>query len=256
MTKTPAIDDPVDAIALLHDPNRRRLYQLISDATGPIGRDAAASALGISRELAAFHLDRLVDAGLLETEYRRLGDRRGPGAGRPAKLYRRSAAEIALSMPPRAYDRAASRFAEALRKSAGRSGPDALGDVAHAHGTVDGDQAKREAGRTASHRRLMAALLRLLRGAGYEPTVDDTGEVRLQNCPYRALVDQDLELTCGMNLAWALGVTNGLGDARLRAELAPAPDRCCVVFRQDSDGVGPTDRGPVDAAVPQRTVRR
>lgn len=37
-----------------------------------------------ARALAAFHLDRLVKAGLLETEYRRLSGRTGPGAGRPA----------------------------------------------------------------------------------------------------------------------------------------------------------------------------
>src|SRR5918911_20308 len=53
------------------------------------------------RDLAAFHLDKLVEAGLLEASFRRLGERRGPGAGRPAKLYRRGAGEVAASLPPR-----------------------------------------------------------------------------------------------------------------------------------------------------------
>src|SRR5688572_1811574 len=114
MTDKQGPDDPIRAVALLEEPNRRRLYDLIVGRREPIGRDEAASELAISRELAAFHLDRLLGAGLLEAEYRRLGGRTGPGAGRPAKLYRRSSREIAISLPARRYDAAASVMADAL----------------------------------------------------------------------------------------------------------------------------------------------
>ncbi|HLO35721.1 MAG TPA: helix-turn-helix domain-containing protein, partial [Candidatus Deferrimicrobium sp.] len=93
MTKKPTVDDPIGAVALLAEPTRRALYDLVVASGEPVGRDDAVAALGISRELAAFHLDRLVEAGLLETEYRRRSGRTGPGAGRPAKLYRRAERE-------------------------------------------------------------------------------------------------------------------------------------------------------------------
>ena len=82
--------DPINAVALLDEPTRRRLYDVVASADAPVGRDQAASAIGISRELAAFHLDRLADAGLLETEFQRLGD--------ATRARRRTARE---ALPPR-----------------------------------------------------------------------------------------------------------------------------------------------------------
>src|SRR5439155_1139106 len=108
--------DPVRAIAALDEPTRRSLYELVAAGHDEIGRDQAASAVGISRELAAFHLDRLVDAGLLEVGYRRLSGRSGPGAGRPAKLYRRTSRQFEVSLPPRRYEAIADLFAECLEQ--------------------------------------------------------------------------------------------------------------------------------------------
>src|SRR5438874_1639871 len=89
------------ALALLDEPTRRRLYEYVSGHSEPVGRDQAAAALGITRELAAFHLDRLVEAGLLDASYRRLSGRQGPGAGRPAKLYLRADRDLSVSFPER-----------------------------------------------------------------------------------------------------------------------------------------------------------
>src|SRR5262245_53419884 len=109
--------DPVAAIALLAESKRRRLYEYVTARREPVGRDEAAAAMGIGRELAAFHLDRLAEAGLLDVEYRRLGERRGPGAGRPAKLYRRSGSEVAVSLPARDYERLAELLATAIESA-------------------------------------------------------------------------------------------------------------------------------------------
>jgi predicted ArsR family transcriptional regulator len=226
----------IEALALLGDQNRRRLYEHVVANQRPVGRDEAASSVGISRELAAFHLDRLVAAGLLETEYRRLSGRTGPGAGRPAKLYRRARREIAVSLPRRDYAAAAAMFAGALSRLEGMSVETAVAEVAHGAGTDIGVQARREAGPRPSHRRLKAALLGRLRSVGFEPEVDpETGEVRLCNCPYAALSASQRDLTCGMNMAWAQGLVDGLADPKLEPELAPAPGRCCVVFHE-ADG--------------------
>ncbi len=251
--KGAALEDPVTVVALLDEPTRRRLYELVASSCEPVGRDAASGTLGISRELAAFHLDRLVAGGLLETEFRRLGERRGPGAGRPAKLYRRSARELLVSLPARRYERAADLMAEALARQDGRSGTVALADVARARGEEAGLEARRTLGSRPGRGGLRTALLDHLRGAGYEPEDDAAGgRICLGNCPYRALASSHRDLTCGMNLAWAVGLVHGMGEAELQAELAPTPGHCCVVFREVAPGGGPS---PAPAGGPDPLVR-
>ena len=49
-----------------------------------------------------------------------------------------------------------------------------------------------------------------------------------------ALVADHRDVTCGMNLAWAEGVIDGLRVPGVRAELAPEPGRCCVVLRAET----------------------
>lgn len=230
MTKSPDGFDPIEAVAQLEEPNRRRLYDLVVESHGPVGRDDAAQALGISRELAAFHLDRLVEAGLLEAGFRRRGSRTGPGAGRPAKLYSRTNREVAVSLPPRSYDVAADVLATAFDRLAGTAAVETVTDVARERGAAAGREARRNAGRRPGGRRLRAGLLDVLSEAGYEPEVDPTdGTVVLRNCPFDSMVASHRELTCGMNLAWAEGVVSALGDADASLELAPEPGRCCVL---------------------------
>ncbi|HEY6570348.1 MAG TPA: helix-turn-helix domain-containing protein [Candidatus Limnocylindrales bacterium] len=226
--------DPVSAIALLDEPTRRRLYELVASSGEPVGRDQAATTLGVSRELAAFHLDRLADAGLLETVFRRLGSRQGPGAGRPAKLYRRSAAVVAVSLPPRDYLRAAEILEDAVVSVDGAPGLDAIRSAARTRGEATGGTARASAKGRPSRRRQRSALLELLRDGGYEPVVDpDVDTIRLRNCPYHDLAQRNREVTCGMNLAWAEGVVGGLGVPGIRAVLAPEPGSCCVIFEAD-----------------------
>jgi predicted ArsR family transcriptional regulator len=231
MTNQSSVENAVGAVALLDEPKRRQLYQLVAASERPVGRDEAAAALGISRELAAFHLDRLVAAGMLDTEYKRLGGRRGPGAGRPAKLYRRADRELVVSFPPRHYDLAADLMATALDRLSGETGTTAAAAAARERGSAAGAAIRRRLGARSGARRLLAGLLDVLRGAGYEPQVDaSTGTLFLRNCPYHALTADHRELTCGMNIAWAEGVVDSLGSP-VSAELAPEPGRCCVVFR-------------------------
>ena len=91
--------DEFSAIGSLADPVRRRLYEYVAAQPDCVGREKAASGAGVPLHSARFHLDKLVDEGLLEVEHRRLSGRSGPGAGRPAKLYRRTSSEIAVSFP-------------------------------------------------------------------------------------------------------------------------------------------------------------
>jgi predicted ArsR family transcriptional regulator len=252
MNKGTADADVVEAIALLDEPKRRRLYEFVAARREPVGRDEAAAALGIGRELAAFHLDRLAAAGLLDVEYRRLGERRGPGAGRPAKLYRRSASEIAVSLPARDYERLAGLLAEAIDAAGNERASDAADAVARARGADEGRAARARTAGRGGRAASRAALVELLAEVGYEPIVAPDGSIRLGNCPYHALSEAHRDLTCGMNHAWAEGLLGGLDGAGgggraasgtgLTATLAPEPGFCCVQFRA-SDSEDPSDPG-------------
>jgi predicted ArsR family transcriptional regulator len=217
--------NPLEPLAALAEPVRRRLYEFVVLQGGPVDRDAAAAGAGIARPLAAFHLDRLAEAGLLEVEYRRRTGRVGPGAGRPAKYYRRSSGrDIAVSLPPRHYDLAARILAAGVE-----SQPDGLTSVL---------QAAAEAGiRIAEETRPAARgmLLDLLSRQGYEPVEEADGAIRLRNCPFHALVAEHLELTCSMNLALLEGVVSRTTGTGVTAEAQPRDGYCCVAFMPTSD---------------------
>ena len=210
--------DPLDAIAPLAEPVRRRLYVFVAEQDDAVDRDTAAVAVGIGRPLAAFHLDRLVDAGLLETEYRRRTGRAGPGAGRPAKFYRRAGGrELAVSVPPRQYHLAAAILAEAAT---------ATGDATAA--VLD---AARRAGERigASACGKPAVVDEQLARNGYQPTRD--GDViRLRNCPFDRIAETHRELVCPMNRSLIEGLLAGAGASGLRAEPQPRDGWCCVAL--------------------------
>jgi predicted ArsR family transcriptional regulator len=216
----------VAAVALLDEPVRRRLYEWVSDQDHAVGREEAARVLGISRPLAAFHLDRLTEAGLLEASYKRLTGRTGPGAGRPARVYQRAARDIAVSLPPRQYELVAEVFAQALQAIGGGQPPVELREAAHATGEQLARRARQAEGST--------DLFGVLNAAGYEPAREADGTIRLRNCPFDALVDEHRPLVCGTNLALAEGLVDGaapLDGTDYQPRVDAQPGYCCVVFR-------------------------
>ena len=222
----------IAGIAALDQPVRRNLHRLMADRRRPISRDEAAEALGIARSVAAFHLDKMVEAGLVEVSFERLTGRTGPGAGRPAKLYRRSTAETSVSVPERHYDLAGSLLATAVEE-ASRSGAPVqrcLSRAARAAGQVLGGEASEAViGRRASKARRRDAIIGVLERHGYEPKATRSGEIALANCPFHRLAEQHRDLVCGMNLDFLSGLLKGLDeDEGLSARLAPEPGWCCV----------------------------
>src|SRR3990170_8987534 len=109
----------MNALAALREPVRMRLYRYVERRLAAVGRDEAAGAVGVSRAMAAFHLDKLVDLGLLRTEFRRLSGRTGRGAGRPAKLYRRSRRDFSVTLPKRDHELLARLLSERAAVSVG-----------------------------------------------------------------------------------------------------------------------------------------
>jgi predicted ArsR family transcriptional regulator len=221
--------DRVAGVAALAEPVRRDLYLFVAAQPEPVGRDQAASGVGVPRHTAKFHLDKLVEEGLLVTEFRRLTGRQGPGAGRPAKLYRRAPGEVAVSLPERRYELAGRLMAAAIDEASGAGTPvrEALDRAAASFGASLGEQAR--AGRPArrSVDASIAGLCTALATCGYEPRAD-ADVVTLRNCPFDALARQHTDLVCGMNLALVTAAADRL-DERLASRLDPEPGRCCVV---------------------------
>src|SRR5919206_1394840 len=135
------LDQQLTGLAGLGDPIRRALYRYVAERGVPVSRDDAAQAAGISRPLAAYHLDRLVDDGLLEARYQRRSGRRGPGAGRPAKHYVRADRQLELSLPARDYAALADLLAGAVEADSSGTAQAALHRAAGALGAKLGTEA-------------------------------------------------------------------------------------------------------------------
>ncbi|MDQ3979537.1 MAG: transcriptional regulator [Actinomycetota bacterium] len=227
-THEPApLDEELTAIGSLQEPVRRSLYRYVVAQPADVSRDEAASAVGVQRSLAAFHLDKLVDAGLLEVTYRRLTGRTGPGAGRPAKLYRRSSVEHSVSLPPRHYDLAAELLAEAVEEAEDRPARESLVEVARRFGRRLGQELRARLNPRASRERRLIALAQALERYGYEPRREGRA-VRLGNCPFHSLSERHRDLVCGMNLSLLEGVVEGMEGADIEARRDPRPGECCV----------------------------
>jgi predicted ArsR family transcriptional regulator len=212
--------DGVDAAAALADPSRRRLYAFVVAAGAPVGRDEAAAHLAISRSLAGYHLDQLVVDGVLRASYARRSGRRGPGAGRPAKLYERSPVEIMVQLPPRDDAFVAHLLAAAIETDPAGTARDHLDGVARDVGRAIGSAVAGGG---------VDGLVRTLEGRGYEPVAADDG-IWLRNCPFHHLVDEHRDLVCGLNRE-LLGAVLQAGATGFVAELEREPGRCCVVLR-------------------------
>ncbi|WP_396658941.1 helix-turn-helix transcriptional regulator [Microbacterium sp.] len=217
---TPLVANRAAALALLGDPIRRALYRLAAE--GDLTRDGASAALGIPRSTAAVNLDRLTDAGLLVAEFRRLTGRSGPGAGRPAKVYRVATTELVASIPERHYELAAELLAAALERAERDRMPvrEAVAEEAFATGAAVGG----------GHDTLEDAL----DACGYAPAAGGEGDLVLENCPFHQLATRHTPLVCGANVELVRGLAAATGDDR-EPVLAPREGRCCVEIRARKD---------------------
>ena len=211
-------------IGALADPVRRALYEYVAAQPDAVGREAAAAAVRVPVHTAKFHLDRLCDEGLLQTEFRRLSGRTGPGAGRPAKLYRRANRQFAIFLPERRYDLAAHILATAVQRAGeGTQLAGALREAAYDEGHRLG------AGASATGPEL-ARLGQALATQGFEPRIEGDALV-LANCPFDALAREHTTLVCGFNRWYVQGTADGLGCQAVHAHLAPTPGMCCIRAR-------------------------
>jgi predicted ArsR family transcriptional regulator len=221
-------DAEVVSVAVLGDPIRRALYEFVVHESLPVSRDQAAEKVEVARHTAKFHLDRLENEGLLEVEYKRPSGRRGPGAGRPTKFYRRSSREITVTLPERHYDFAARVLACAITSSSqdGTSVSAALHESASSMGRTLATQVKTRIGSRPSQPKVTQAISEILSECGYEPRSDAKG-MTLANCPFHSLALEYTALVCGINRDFIQGLVKEL-PTQLEAILDPKLGRCCV----------------------------
>jgi predicted ArsR family transcriptional regulator len=203
-----------------------RLSLFVAASPEPVSGVQAATGVDMALHSVKFHLDRLVDEGLLDVEYRRLTGRTGPGAGRPSKLYRRADRQVSVSLPERRFELAGDLLAAGVERSLRVGTPvgDAVHEVARAAG-VDLVQGRGDPGGDADSD--LALVSDVLSELAYEPRIAE-GQLCLNNCPFDRLAEAHTELVCGMNLSFVEGVLEGLEIRTLRPRLEPDPERCCV----------------------------
>ncbi|MGH3978824.1 MAG: helix-turn-helix transcriptional regulator [Pseudonocardiaceae bacterium] len=216
------------AVTALSDELRRRMYWFVRRSRRPVTRDEAADSVGISRKLAAFHLDKLVDVGLLRARYEPVGAIRK--VGRTPKAYEPTNAEIRVSIPDRRHDVLADILIDALlAEDQGQTAREAAIQVAHRRGTELGaaEHDRTRPGRLGAERALTLASAALHRH-GFEPARDTPTHVRLRNCPFHPLAGKAPQLVCAINHAFLTGFLDGLQATAITAVLAPRAGECCV----------------------------
>ncbi|MEV0428433.1 helix-turn-helix domain-containing protein [Micromonospora sp. NPDC050495] len=204
-----------NAMAALVDRSRRALYDYVCRADHPVTREEAAAAHGMSRNLTAFHLDKLVESGLLRAHYETPADQ-PRGRGRTPKVYEAAGDGLAITVPERRYELIAEILADAVAED-----PHDAPEAARRHA--------RQRGRDLGVRIREADedLVGVLAGLGFEP--ESLGDqVLLRNCPFHALAARQTALVCGLNHAFLGGLVDGAGRTDLLPRLAPRPGACCV----------------------------
>lgn len=243
---TTGLDRAPEAVALLADELRRRLYRFVRAAGGPVTREEAAADAGISRKLAAFHLDRMVEAGLLTATYARPAGRGGPGAGRSAKHYVPSDLQLEISLPERHYDLAGSLLVDAIMQANdGETAEEASLRVARERGRNLGRLVRDTRGLPPrGGDRDLAVAESVLAEEGYEPYRASPEVVALRNCPFHSLATQSPELICSMNRSFLDGLVRGLGNRSAQAVLECTPGDCCVTLRAGRGAARTKDLAP------------
>ncbi len=220
--------------AALADRSRRALYEYVRRQARGVGREEAAEGTGMSRGLAAFHLDKLVEAGLLTARYEAPSDQ-PRGRGRAPKIYEATTDGLTIAIPERRYDLIAEILADAVAQEP-TAARDAAMRLANQRGREIGAVARPDAAPAEpdppsrdARGEVAATLARL----GFEPEHDlDADAIRLHNCPFHALASRQTELICGLNQCFVTGVIEGHSATDVEARLAPRPGACCVELRK------------------------
>lgn len=209
-------DQSLRAVASLGDPVRKRLFQLVRDSAHALSRDDCAATLGLPKSTIRAQLDRLVEEKLLAVQFRKIGERTGPGSGRPTKLYTAVQSEVSASVPPRHYDLAAGLLAAAVQRSI-----DHGSDIAQSLAQVAFEEGYRRGAAAGNIHRLLA-------DTGYSPEPDGVGGTIMGNCPFDRLAKDHNQVVCSLNGALLGGALAGCADTDHALEPDAEISHCCA----------------------------
>ena len=220
----------VEALCALEDDLRQSMYVFVREQGRPVSREEVAQATGVSRKLAAFHLDKLVDKGLLRARFGKRAEARGR-AGRSSKLYEPSDIQLEVSLPQRRYDLLGRILVDSLRADGPGQAPTRALQTAFEWGRRLGEEVRSEARLPPpGAERALSVAKDVLARLGYEPYRDETGGVNLRNCPFHALAQEAKDVVCSINRSYLEGLLRGLRNKTVQAFLETDPSRCCVVL--------------------------
>lgn len=233
----------IASVSTLDDPVRAEIFVHVARAGESVTRDQAAKALGVTRRTAAFHLDKLAEAGLVDVSFKRVTRRTGPGAGRSSKLYRRSDRRFDVSIPARNYELMARLLASAVQRTEAIAPALLIEPQARAFGNSKGAAARNQVGSRSSRKRLLAILIDELTRLGFEPFATRNGTLRLRNCPYHDMARENANFVCSVNLALMQGIVEGLDLVGVSPALEPKDGMCCVAFHTKPETAKPAESG-------------
>jgi predicted ArsR family transcriptional regulator len=219
----PRVADP----QVLADERRRAIYLHVCRIHRPVTVNEVAEAFAIHRNAAKHHLDRLLDSGLLRAEFRRVNGRRGPGAGRPSKLYSATDVEVSFSVPERHYDLLAHLLLQALTQG------DGLETVGRRFGRELAQTVHLDAGADPLADSLKG-VQQILESLGFRPKIETDADgctwITTDNCPFGWVAMEAPEgEVCRLDRAIISGVLDGLGtpaDVRGHTSIVAGQDVC------------------------------
>ena len=227
------------ALGLLASPIRRRIVDTLANLPPALDPESAAPtpAEGLSaKELAdrfglhvttmRFHLDQLVQAGLLTATFQRR-----ESAGRPRKLYAVERGSLESVSSEQSFKMLSELLVESFHTDEhGRPlTPDEAGArwgrrrVGQERSNAGAPEPARTAGQWLGR---IGHMVDLLEEWGYLPEVSTsnhgrTAEVALHDCPFLSLAQENTAVVCGIHRGLIRGVLESLGEESTQVGLTP-----------------------------------
>jgi predicted ArsR family transcriptional regulator len=197
-----------DLAATLGDATRRGIYISVREASEPVTASHISELFGIHTNVARHHLDRLVADGYLQVTHKRRNDKRGPGAGRPAKHYEPTHKEVSLQFPARRYD----LLSELLARVVHRLAPEDASAIAEDVGREYGAELAAEIGFAddAGFETAVQAVAKAMMGMGFDTEASSEDRLLVTHfCPFGDTAANHPEIVCKLDQ----GIVKGLLEA-------------------------------------------
>lgn len=215
------MDVPVRPGDALSQPTRARLFTLLSEVHRPVATDELAEELGLHPNGVRVHLERMLDAGLIERRRERIA------RGRPRDTWTISPGAQPGGDPPTGYAALARWLVRSLVAGGAR-----VRDLEATGRRIGRGLAADREGENATEQLLFDTMTSL----GFQPEREPLGKhrltYRLRNCPYREAVQERQSLVCALHRGLTSGLLESIDpNSALTGFEAKDPDLAGCVIR-------------------------